>query len=241
MRLGDIVRGLTASRRFRMGGPETLGSVALERILDAGALAAVAALTSIGSRLAPSWLTQGSIVIAVSAITILGTVYLIGIAARRRPAARSVNAGSMFWRAWIGVRANPRAIAVSSALSAIAWCIDGITVLIIARALGIEFGWEVAMLIATGAALGAILPSAPAAIGTFHIAGTAVGVAMGLSTSTALAVVVLWHAATVVPLVVAGAISTPIVGIGMRDLRAATIRNATRSTGSGRPLPGVYP
>ncbi len=240
MRLGDVVRGLVASRRFRTGGPEALGSVSLERILDAGALAAVAALASIGAAV-PIWLTQGTLLIAAAATTIVVSVYLVGMAARRQPAAGRNGQISILWRAWVGLRANPRAIATSSALSATAWCIDGVTVWIIARSLGVEIGWEIAMLIATGAALGAILPSAPAAIGTFHLAGTAVGVAMGLDGSTALAIVVLWHTATVVPLIIAGAVSASLVGIRVRDLRFATRRGSNLSSASRRVLSEVQP
>lgn len=240
MRLGDVVRGLVASRRFRTGGPEALGSVGLERILDAEALAAVAAFASIGAAV-PIWLTQGTLLIAAAAITIVISVYLLGMAAQRQPAVGRNGQISILWRAWFGLRANPRAIAASSALSAIAWCVDGVTVWIIARSLGVEIGWEIAMLIATGAALGAILPSAPAAIGTFHLAGTAVGVAMGLDGSTALAIVVLWHTATVVPLIIAGTVSASLMGITMRDVRSATRRGSNLSAASGHVLPEAHP
>jgi uncharacterized membrane protein YbhN (UPF0104 family) len=234
MRLGDVFRGVAASRRFRLGTPEALGSVGLERVLDAGALAGVAALASMGS-VVPAWLTQGGLIIAIAAAAVVIGVYLVGIAQR----SNRFNPGkgtSVLWRAWRGLRANPRALAASSVLSAIAWAVDGMTVWIVARSLGIEIGWHDAMLIATGAALAAIIPSAPASIGTFHLAGTAVGVAMGLSATSALAVVVVWHATTVVSLLAAGGVSGVIIGAGMRDLRS----RVERDTGVQTPL-GTLP
>ncbi len=238
MRLGDVFRGVAASRRFRLGTPEALGSVGLERVLDAGALAGVAALASMGS-VVPAWLTQGGIIIATAAATVVIAVYLVGIAQRSRPV-NPAKGTSLLWRAWVGLRANPRAIAASSVLSGIAWAVDGMTVWIIARSLGIEIGWHDSMLIATGAALAAIIPSAPASIGTFHLAGTAVGVAMGLSATSALAVVVVWHATTVVSLLAAGGISAIIIGVGMRDFRSKSERDTGARTPIGT-LPEVVP
>lgn len=234
MRLGDLFRGVAASRRFRTGTPEALGSVGLERILDAGALAAVAAFASIGSQV-PDWLAQGGLLIAAVAVTTVVVVYLIGIRGRAGRLATSATP-SVFWRTWTGLRASPRTIAASSLLSALAWGVDGITVWIVARSLGMELGWEVSMLIAAGAALAAIVPSAPASIGTFHLAGTAVGVAMGLEAAAALSLVVLWHATTFGSLLMAGSVSALLIGAGRRDFQLA------RGHKSARPAPpGAVP
>lgn len=232
-RLGDVFRGVAASRRFRTGTPEALGSVGLERILDAGALAAVAAFASIGSQV-PPWLTQGGLLIAVVAAAAVTFVYLIEIVRRFRPRA-SNGIQSLVGRAWSGLRASPRTIAASSLLCAVAWGIDGITVWMVARALGIDIGWEMSMLIAAGAAIAAILPSAPASIGTFHLGGTAVGIAMGMDASAALSLVVAWHALTFVSLLVPGTVSALVIGASRRDFARAGSRTTIRQA----PAPTV--
>lgn len=229
MRLGDLFRGVAASRRFRTGTPEALGSVGLERILDAGALAALVAVASIGSQV-PGWLLQGGLAIATVAAAVVVVVYVIEIRRRSRSLPTNV-IPSIFWRTWTGLRASPRTIAGSSLLSALAWGVDGITVWIVARALGIEIGWDVSVLIAAGAALAAIVPSAPASVGTFHLAGTAVGVAMGLDAAGALSLVVLWHATTFVSLLVAGGVSAVAIGAGRQDFRRV------RRQASAPPVP----
>lgn len=224
MRLGDAARAVAVARTFRTGTPETLGSVGLERVLDAGALAAVALVASTG-RAVPDWLTQVSLLLAGAAAAVCTGILVVGTLARVGRRATVIRPPSFMGRVWSGLRANPRSIAASIALSAAAWCIDGVTFWLVAHALGVSLPWEVAMLVGLGAAVGGILPSAPAAIGTFELAGATVGMALGLDGTTALAIVLLGHAVTVIPLVVAGVVCAPLIGAGLRDLRSRPYRS----------------
>lgn len=237
LRAGDVARGVIGARRFGAGLPETLGSVGLERLLDAAALGIVAAAVSVGV-VGPEWLVPIAIAVAVGSLGLVIALHLLAL--RRSPVRGAVAAGaSVAWRVWDGLRASPRDIGLSLAFGAAAWCVDGATAWIIAGALGISLSWQVAVLVTAGAALGAVLPSAPAAIGTFHLAGSAVGVALGLTGPEALALVSLWHAITIVPLVMAGGISAPLLGLGVRELRAAARHG---SAGTPRPIiDGVRP
>lgn len=228
VRLGDALRAVVAARRFRLGLPEALGSVGLERVVDAAALAGVALIASVGVAV-PGWLTQTSLLLALAAATFVALVHW------GRPIARRLSSGenpeSFLVRLAAGLRARPAAMAASFGLSAVAWCLDGLTFWIGANALGLNIGWEAGLLIAAGAAIGGIVPSAPAAIGTFELAGTAVGTALGLSPTAALGIVAVAHAITVVPLIVAGFISAAWLGLGWTSFRVAS-RIAAREGGA---------
>lgn len=214
VRLGDVARAVVGARRLRTGLPETMGSVGLERVLDAGALALVALAASLVADV-PGWLIQSGFVLLLAAATFVALVYLVHRLGQRRY--RGSQSGLA--RLGRGLRSSPRAISVAFVLSALVWCIDGVTFWLVARAIGVEISWVAALLIATGAAAGGILPSAPAAVGTYELAGTAVGIALGLDSASALGVAVLSHLATVVPLLAAGAVAVPVIGLGRGDLR----------------------
>lgn len=214
LRMGDVARAVTAARRLGLGLPETIGSVGLERVLDAGGLAAVALAASLGTAV-PGWLIGTSLLLAGATVVFFALVHGLYRLAPRLSWVR----GSMVARFGRGLRSDPRSVGVAFALSMLIWCVDAVTFWTVASALGVELGPGAAVLMATGAALGGILPSAPAAIGTFELAGTAMGTAIGLDGASALAIVMLAHATTIVPLLIGGAIAVPIIGLSGTDLR----------------------
>lgn len=215
LRLGDAARGVLAARRFKMGVPETLGSVGLERLIDAIALALLLLVASIGTAV-PDWFTQAGLLVVAATLTVLATVWLLGSKAPRVSPDVDVK---LSWRVIRGLRSHNRGVVASFGWSLAAWAVDGITFWLCAQAVGIEIGVAGALLIAGGAALGSVAPSAPAAVGTFELAGTAVAIALGLGAAEALALVALAHAVTVVPIVVAGIVAMGSLGLRARDVR----------------------
>lgn len=208
LRLGEPLRALLAARRFRLGVPETLGSVALERIIDAGVLAAMMLVASLFVTL-PGWLVQAGIVLVVAAVAAIALLYLAGPAARAlgRSGTPDGSGGSLARRLWAGLKSNPRGVASATAWSVLVWALDGATFWLCAQALGIDVAWPGAFLVAGAATLASILPSGPAAVGTFEVGGLAAATAIGLGASAGLALVVLAHGLTVLSLIVAGALA----------------------------------
>jgi uncharacterized membrane protein YbhN (UPF0104 family) len=162
----------------------------------------------------PVWFTQASIIVAVGGLTILALLILVGLVARFRMRL----GGGIANRFLRGMRSDNRRIGQSFGWSLAAWGVDGITFWLCAVALGIEISPVVALLIAGGAALGSVAPSAPAAMGTFELAGTAVAVGLGIGPSSAFALVVLAHAVTVVPIVAAALVFGTSAGLSMGGL-----------------------
>lgn len=213
LRAGDAARGVITARSFRLGIPETLGSVGLERVLDGLALALLLLVASIGV-VVPGWFTQASLLVAAGGVAVLAVLVGFGMVVR----SRTERAAGIGRRVWHGARANNPRIARSFGWSVAAWCIDGVTFWLCAVALGLEISPILALLIAGGAALGSVAPSAPAALGTFELAGTAVAVAVAVPASDALALVVLAHGVTVIPIVVTAAVVAAWAGLSVTEL-----------------------
>lgn len=212
LRFGDVLRVGLAARLFRLPTLEAAGSVIAERLIDTAALAVVIVIAVVSLQ-GPGWLvnTAGLIAIGCGA-AILGAHLASPIAGRlsyrlrKQPGALAtvrIHAG----RLGRAVRATPSRSAAAGGLSILAWVIDGLTFWMCAQSLGLDVSWPVTTVVAGTAALGMAAPSGPAAIGTFELAGSAAGVALGMSGENALALVVFGHALTVVPLVFAGALS----------------------------------
>jgi uncharacterized membrane protein YbhN (UPF0104 family) len=212
LRAGDAARGVITARRFQLGGPETLGAIGLERVTDALALACLMLIVSMGV-VVPGWFTQASVLIALAGAAIIGALIVGGMLGRRMAQSNSI--GRRFVR---GARSSNGQIARSFGWSLVAWSLDGVTFWLCAAALGLTISPMVAILVAGGAALGSVAPSAPAALGTFELAGTAVAMSLGVNASDAFALVVLAHAVTVIPIVAAAVVVTASAGVSLSTL-----------------------
>jgi uncharacterized protein (TIRG00374 family) len=218
-RLGEGVRAASVWRREGIGLPETLGSVAIERVLDATVIAILGFLAAAWLG-APEWLVAGTAIVAAVASAILITL-LSGIgghvASRVRPTGsrgvRLARAAERFLRA---ASVQDRAgIWGALGLTGIAWILDAAIVWLGAGALSTSLDPPAAMAIAAVAVLGTAIPAAPGYVGTYELAASAAGTAVGLSAETALALAVLVHALTLVPLTIAGIVAAMTVGAGL--------------------------
>lgn len=98
--------------------------------------------------------------------------------------------------------------------SVVAWALDAMTFLLVARALDIELGYPEAILIGAIAVLSTAMPAAPGYVGTFELAATGTATALGVPRTEALAMAILVHVIVLVPIAVAGAVV--MVGTGSR-------------------------
>lgn len=217
-RLGEGVRAVAVWRRERIDLAGALGSVAVERVLDTAAISLLGfgAAAWLG---APVWLVSGTAVIAAVAggvLAILLTGMGTSIAGRlKRTRLRwplVMNLADRFLRAASVHDRRARLEAV--ALTAVAWLLEAVIVWLAAMSLSISLGLVEAMAIAAAAVLSTAIPAAPGSIGTYEFVAAAVGTALGLSPEAALALAILIHAATLVPLTIAGLITA--IALGMK-------------------------
>ena len=223
-RLGEPMRAVVVARRERVGTTEALGSVLLERIVDVATLAMVAfaAAVLVGS---PAWTAQALGIAAaagLAGVALLGTIGIepaIRLADRlglpRRPALRGL---AVRFAATMGGRSRRRAILLAAAISIAAWLLDAATFWLAGRAVGAELTYAGAALIAGVTVLGTAIPSAPGYVGTFELAAITVAGLLGVPATEALAMAVVAHVVTVLPLALGGAVSLAVLGLGMGEI-----------------------
>jgi uncharacterized protein (TIRG00374 family) len=227
-RLGEVIRSYLISRRHGMGLPETLGSVVLERAIDVAILAIVtfgfAALAGM-----PTWMLVLTGVAAILGGAFLLLVVTIGLVApvawiRRllperieRPLEPALVTVSRLASGASGHHRRTR-IATAALLTVVVSIQEGVVFWACAVALGIPLDLPSAYLIAAVTILATAVPSAPGYLGTFHAAAVATAVALGVSADAALALAILAHFVTTIPLAVGGGLAALTLGVRLRPL-----------------------
>ena len=217
-RLGEPIRAYLVARREDLDAAEAFGSVVLERVVDTATLAVVAFAAAVVVR-APSWIVQATAVAAIAGTAVTVALVVIGpgplVRATRRIAAHVPGAARIepvlvrlddFARG-IDRPARSRAIVAAAVISAACWMLDATTFWLVARSVGTPLDPAAALLIDSVTVLGTALPSAPGYVGTFELAAATTAQALGVAAVPALALAVLAHAMTVLPIACAGAVS----------------------------------
>lgn len=210
LKIGLMGERTTARRR------EVLGTVLVERSLDAAVLAALfAGLTWAGVKGAAGGddsATVAAAVLGAAAVALGAYVWLRRrgrferFAALVRPVARSFR-----------LFTQPHGIPPAAA-SVVIWCLEGLTFLIIAGAIGIELEPLPALAVVVVASLFAAIPAAPGYLGTFD-AGILVGLsATGVEGGDAVGLLLLARFVWFVPVT--------IVGLGVLLLGYGGLRRA---------------
>lgn len=228
-RLGDGVRAFLVGRREGIATSSALGSVVLERAIDTLTLALVAVGAAIVSG-APDWILSIAIAAAAIAAAIVGgaqtpipTRVISGLQARfgRAPrAALWLNRADRFV-ATMDTTGRRRAAVAAVGLSTFAWLVDGALYWSAGQALGIGLSPAAAMLVSAVTVLGTAIPAAPGYVGTFELAASTTARTFGVEPGAALALAVLIHALTVLPVAIAGFVSLMSLGVSFRTASAA--------------------
>jgi uncharacterized protein (TIRG00374 family) len=233
-RLGEPMRALVASRRERVGVAESMGSVLLERLIDVATLAVVAFAASLVVD-APAWTRQAlgvAAALGITGIVVLGTVGiapLVGVANRLGLQHRE-KLSSLVQRfaTSVGGRSRRPAILGGAALSVVAWLFDAISFWLAAQAVGVDLSYGGAMLVAGVTVLGTAIPSAPGYVGTFELAAAGMAGALGVAPAPALAMAVVAHVMTLLPMALGGAVALTVSGTSLGNAaREASTAQAT--------------
>jgi uncharacterized protein (TIRG00374 family) len=213
-RLGEGVRAYLVSRTEPVAISSALGSVVLERVIDLATLAVVGFVAAVFAG-APAWMTTGLLVVAVLGLVVTGVLTFVGIGRVATSAERRWGGGkplvvrfvALLVRFSRGAGDQPkRVIAFAVAISVVCWFLDGTTFWLVGVALDAGVSWPICMIIASVTVLGTAIPSAPGYLGTYELAAVAAGVALGVPKETVLAMAVLAHAVTTLPLALGGMI-----------------------------------
>jgi uncharacterized protein (TIRG00374 family) len=229
VRLGEVVRIVLVARRTPVTATAATASVVIERVIDLLALltfatAAYGAMGSIG------WLPFIGM-LALLVIAILGlraTTSVVAWVPKRLP----VRVRDVLTRLLEAFGSTgPLAVVSAWAMGLTAWVLDALVMYLCADALGIEISPAAAILISAGGALGAALPAAAAALGTYELGAVAVGALVGIAADEALQIALLGHLVGIVTL----------LGMGVVGIVLTSVVPGARGSGAREPVAADAP
>ncbi len=200
-RLGEVVRSTHLGGRTGVGRATALGTVVVERAVDTAMVVGIAGLAVLALRV--SGPVASAVAVGLVVAGVLTVAIAVAVAAHRLPGATTVARLAARWalagalaakvRHGLAVAGRPRTLGAAVALSAAAWAMSAFAFLLAGAALGVTLAPAEALLFATGVALATAVPAGPGYVGTFELAGVAVGTAVGLPAAESLALTVLAH------------------------------------------------
>jgi uncharacterized protein (TIRG00374 family) len=220
-RLGEPARAVLLARREGLPAAAAFGSVVLERAIDTATLALVV-LPAAWMAGAPRWIIDLAAVAAIAGGILLSVLSLVGLAGPSRAVDRlsgrfgsgaaasiATRLAGPFREFATGIGASNRrpVVLLAALLSLLAWGMDATLIWLAATSIGVTLGPAQAVMIAGVAVFATVIPAAPGYVGTYELAATATAVALGVNAESALAVAVLAHAMTLLPLAGGGTVA----------------------------------
>jgi uncharacterized membrane protein YbhN (UPF0104 family) len=225
---GELLKIALLRARTRAGLRELFGTVLVERVLDAAVLVVLLfLLVASGADAAPGALGTGAV---GAGLLLAGGLALLAYGYLRRSGRLARFAATI--RPVLDVlRMLGRREAIPlAALSFSIWCVDGLTLYLLARSIGIELDVAGALTVIVLGALAAAIPAAPGYAGTFD-AAMLVGLhAAGVEGADAVSVLLLARFAFFVPVTVAGLVT---LLVGYRGLRRPRLADEPLTTAAG--------
>jgi uncharacterized protein (TIRG00374 family) len=232
LRLGDLARATLIGRQRGLGISRALGSMALERVMDIGALLAVVlALTALME--IPLNIRAGIATMAGGAGTLL--VGLVALALNRARlawverqlarvlpsalAARAVTLADRFCHGLTVLHRPARLLGVY-ALSLGVWGVTGAATLVWVRAFNLDVPWFAGLFVLVVINLGSAIPSSPGYVGVYHFLAVLALGAWRVEHGPALAYAIGTHALNMLANVVFGAIALSREGVSLKTLGA---------------------
>jgi len=227
-----VMRSVLTARRGGAPTGRVLGSLVVERFADVLMLLVLAVGLS-GLVSFPVAIRVGVITFAGVAAVALITVWLaadwLPVIVRRvvglvSPSFAS-SLGSVFESFSTGVRSSALSgqLPVTVMLSALAWVLSGISVILTIRAFGLQVPWFAGLFVMLVINLGGVIPASPGALGVYHYL---VVLALSLWTSdssAALGYAVVNHALGLILMALCGVIALWRQGIGLKGLSSSWV------------------
>lgn len=233
LRLGELARCYFINRREGIPQSAALGTILVERVMDGltllllmsvalpflGLTAELAAVLVVGGVLFGATVTALTVVALRPALARLVVVFVVsalprGLAARIEALAMSLLTGLA---ALGGARRTGQVLALSVA----AWLLEAAMYLTLMYAFEMSRSAPLALLTTAVANIGALIPSSPGYVGVFEAAALLALVPFGVPRETALAYVLVVHAALVLPVTLWGFYYTWREGVSLRRVTGA--------------------
>jgi uncharacterized protein (TIRG00374 family) len=232
-RAGELLRPAAAARLGDVPFTTALSSIAVERVLDAIGVVTLLGLGLLTAQF-PAAAHVGNAPARTGVIALVALV--VAIAASRRPGAvlsmlrRMLPTGRFANRlmhiaenllAGLGALRDPRHAIPVVAWTFVVWLVNAAAFWIGFRAFGIELPFSAALVMQGIIVFAIALPSTPGAFGPFEAAIVATLILFGIDKDRAAAYAIAFHITTLIPIVLLGAWSALVTGIGPGTTEAA--------------------
>jgi glycosyltransferase 2 family protein len=216
LRAGELARVVALHREGRTSRPEALGTVLVERVLDAVVLVLLL-LAVLPFAPEVTWLGAAVTILAIAVAALLA-----GIVVLRRYSARPLEfllrplrwlpgfspmrtsaAADNLLRGLQGLR-EVRTGLVALALTTAAWLAVALSFWLAIRSLKLELGYDAAMVVVVATTFSLVIPALPTSLGVFEAATVVALDPFGVDNSRALACAVVLHVLSFLPFIVAG-------------------------------------
>jgi len=233
-RLGEMARPYLLQQNSRVGLSAAMGSIVLERLIDASFLVVLLAICLPALRL-PAWLLSSFrgfvyLLLAAAFLVIIGSLpgfrrRLLQGVSKILPESLADFLTRMAETFYSGMQAvaSVRRLFTVLALTGVIWFTNMLVFVVMFHSMGLELGWLAGITVLVLTCLGIALPAAPGFIGNYHYACVVALTLFGVVKETALAYAILVHFLTVAVLVFMGVIfmNTSKLRVGF-SLKAAT-------------------
>jgi len=232
LRLGDLARATLIGRQRQIGISRSLGSMALERLMDIITLLAFILLLTLVMEI-PHFVQAGLATMTGGALIMLVGVVILSFHREKLPilqrvigwivpehmAARIVTIIDRFSRG-LDVIKHPARLIVVFLLSIAAWVVTGFATYIWLQAFNLEIPWFAGIFVLVVVNLGSAIPSSPGYVGVYHYLAVLALSVWGIERSPALAYAIGTHALNMLANVGLGAFFLAKEGVSWRDLRS---------------------
>ncbi len=217
-RAGEVVRTLMISSRSSLSKAFVLTTALCERLADAIALVTISALVLLTIPFRPGWLSAaakpfavaGALgIIALAILPYLDRVSKTVLRALPVPDPICQRLQHLVEHILRGIRSfhDFKRLGGFLSLTCVIWCLDALTTILGAKALGITITAPVAFLLIAGLGLGSALPSTPGYVGIYQFVAVNVLTPFGISRTDAIAYILFFQALIYVTIGVWGLIA----------------------------------
>lgn len=241
-RLGEFARAYLAGRREKMHFTSALSSIAVERLMDMIAVAAMFAFILLAIDL-PPWARGAGSVMGIGAVA---GIILLAFAARKPERALSLGvrvlarfprveeeSAERFLRPFIDGLAGVSSLKtflLGLGLTLLAWFFSGVAGWLMMLGFWPDPPLIDGILAIAASGVGISVPAAPSGVGTFEAAVIGVLAAVGYDANVARGYAIVLHAANIVTTAVIGVIGLMREGLSFKDLLQSTRALKTAAT-----------
>ncbi len=223
-RAGEVIRSAALSRKTGLSIGYIFATALTERVLDVLILVIIALISAPAIGTLPGWMSQALPLMSIlGAAAVLFLVLapkfenLLGKVIHRLPLPEKWKSGlaGFLNRFLTGGKAFQHPLRAGGFLgfSVVIWLVDGITAVIVGRALSLHFTLAQVMLFLVGLGLSSAVPSTPGYVGVYQFVAVSILPLFGVTRSQALSFVLVLQAVSVVVVVISGVVGLWRLGI----------------------------